>query len=397
MANRTDPSALTIHGSNPQFLIEKIVRNKIYDSRYWKEMCFGLTAETLIDKAVLLDHVGGTYGGNRKPTKFLCLILKMLQIQPEKEIVAELIKNWEFKYVRLLGALYLRLVGRSVDLYQYLEPLLNDYRKIRKKLPDGKYIVTHVDEVIDELLRTDYAFDIALPTLPKRTLLEAAHQLEPRHSDVELIQQQQEAEAEEGEAGGKQKAKRKRKTDDDVDLMDRFDPLASSDSFPSSSSSSSSSVSSSSSSASYHSSHRSSHRRHHSHHSRNQSRSHSRSPPSSSSSSSRHPRNRDTDEDEELEDRKDEKLNAEEKSMSRSSSTRRSSRSRSHSPPSRHSSSARHHRRSPSLSSSRSRGRSRSQSPSAGRSRGGPKTEEVEIAEANKLRASLGAKPLRVK
>lgn len=46
-----------------------------------------------------LDHVGGTFGGNIKPTPFLCLVLKMLQIQPEKEIVVEFIKNEDYKWV----------------------------------------------------------------------------------------------------------------------------------------------------------------------------------------------------------------------------------------------------------------------------------------------------------
>ncbi|KAK9927928.1 hypothetical protein M0R45_025089 [Rubus argutus] len=66
--------------------------------RFWKEHCFGLTAETLVDKAKELDHIGGTFGGNRKPTPFMCLVLKMLQIQPEKAIVLEFIKNELFKY-----------------------------------------------------------------------------------------------------------------------------------------------------------------------------------------------------------------------------------------------------------------------------------------------------------
>ena len=29
------------------------------------------------------------------------------------------------------GAFYMRLVGRPIEVYQYLEPLYNDYRKIR--------------------------------------------------------------------------------------------------------------------------------------------------------------------------------------------------------------------------------------------------------------------------
>lgn len=86
-----------------QNLIEKIVRQKIYETVYWKESCFALTAESLIDKAVDLKSVGGTFGGTRKPCNFLCIILKMLQIQPDKEIIIEYIKNEDFKYVRLLG------------------------------------------------------------------------------------------------------------------------------------------------------------------------------------------------------------------------------------------------------------------------------------------------------
>ena len=48
-------------------------------------------------------HAGGTYGGGRKPTEFMCLTLKLLQLQPDKEIVVEYIKDEDYKYVRLLG------------------------------------------------------------------------------------------------------------------------------------------------------------------------------------------------------------------------------------------------------------------------------------------------------
>ncbi|KAM5576989.1 hypothetical protein ABKV19_007702 [Rosa sericea] len=50
-------------------------------------------AETLVDKAMELDHIGGTFAGNRKLTLFMCLVMKLLQIQPEKEMVIEFIKN----------------------------------------------------------------------------------------------------------------------------------------------------------------------------------------------------------------------------------------------------------------------------------------------------------------
>ncbi|KAK6911615.1 Pre-mRNA-splicing factor 38, C-terminal [Dillenia turbinata] len=185
MANRTDPAAKSIRGTNPQNLVEKILRSKIYQNTYWKEQCFGLTAETLVDKAMEIDHLGGTFGGNRKPTPFMCLVMKMLQIQPEKEIVVEFIKNEDYKYVRVLGAFYLRLTGTDTDVYQYLEPLYNDYRKLRQKLPNGNFALTHVDEVIDELLTKDYSCDVALPRIKKRWTLETLGTLEPRRSALE--------------------------------------------------------------------------------------------------------------------------------------------------------------------------------------------------------------------
>lgn len=54
MANRTVKDAKNIHGTNPQYLIEKIIRSRIYDSKFWKEQCFALTAELLVDKGNLI-------------------------------------------------------------------------------------------------------------------------------------------------------------------------------------------------------------------------------------------------------------------------------------------------------------------------------------------------------
>ncbi|KAG2376583.1 hypothetical protein LR48_Vigan06g101000 [Vigna angularis] len=66
-----------------------------------------------------LDHLGGTYGENRKPTPFMCLVMKMLQIQPEKEIVIKFIKNEDYKYVRILDTFYLRLTDSDIAVYRY--------------------------------------------------------------------------------------------------------------------------------------------------------------------------------------------------------------------------------------------------------------------------------------
>ena len=60
-------------------------------------------AESIIDKAIEIRCIGGVYG-NQRPTEFLCLLLKLLQIQPEKEILIEYLRADEFKYVGLFLA-----------------------------------------------------------------------------------------------------------------------------------------------------------------------------------------------------------------------------------------------------------------------------------------------------
>jgi pre-mRNA-splicing factor 38A len=81
MASRTDPRAHQIHGTNPQFLLDKITRLKIMQADYTKEKLFALNAESLIDRAFELKYIGAMVGqGVTRPTNFLCLLLKMLQM-----------------------------------------------------------------------------------------------------------------------------------------------------------------------------------------------------------------------------------------------------------------------------------------------------------------------------
>ncbi|KAA6372738.1 MAG: putative Pre-mRNA-splicing factor 38A [Streblomastix strix] len=179
--NRVNQKALLVHQQNPMFLVEKITRDKIMNTQYWKE-----SSETLIDKAIALNHIGGTYGGNRKPTPFLCLILKMLQLQPDQRIILEYINNEASKYLRVIGAYYYRLTAPSEDVYKNLEPLYNDYRKIRFRNVDGNATIIHVDEFIDELLTKKNVCDIALPRIQKRQELEKIGKLGPRVSLLDM-------------------------------------------------------------------------------------------------------------------------------------------------------------------------------------------------------------------
>ncbi|WFC99332.1 hypothetical protein MYAM1_002076 [Malassezia yamatoensis] len=184
MANTTVRGAQTVHGTNPQFLIERVVRARIYDSMYWKQDCFALNATSLLDKAVDLEYVGGTYGMLR-PSPFLCLVCKLLQIQPEREIVLEYLAASDLKYLRALAAMYIRMTFSSIDVYELLEPLLNDYHKLRYRDTAGNFSLTFIDQFVDQLLNEERVCDLILPRLTKRSVLEEHEGLRPRTSQLE--------------------------------------------------------------------------------------------------------------------------------------------------------------------------------------------------------------------
>ena len=175
--NKTISGAITIHGTDPQLLIEKITRERIYASLYWKEKCFGLTAETLLDRALELSSAGSTFGAQQRPTEFLCLLLKMLQVQPSESIILTYIEAEEHKYLRLLGTLYYRYVFPPAKVYPLLEGLLTDFRRIRVRQRDGTFLLRRFDELVWGMLRGDKWFECVLPRLTKRQVLEDSGEL----------------------------------------------------------------------------------------------------------------------------------------------------------------------------------------------------------------------------
>lgn len=170
------------------FSISSILRDRVFSSIYWKGECFALDSETILDKAVLLDHIGTTYGGDRKATPFLCLLVKLLQIRPSTDIVLEYINNERFKYLTALGILYLRLTEPSVVVHKSIEHLYQDYRRIRIRNLDGSFGIIHLDELVEICLRKRRFLDLDLPYIQKReVLIKQGHLKFPRESKLEYV------------------------------------------------------------------------------------------------------------------------------------------------------------------------------------------------------------------
>ena len=192
-----------VRGVNPVTLFEKAVRDRITDSYYWKEQCFGLNAATLCDRAVELSSIGGTYGVSEKPTPFLCLAFKLLQLNPDRNVILEYLNftdpgseedeeedngvvkdRGDFKYLRALAAFYVRLTFDAVEVYKTLEPLLLDYRKIKRRIRDT-FALTYMDQFVDDLLTKDRVCGTSLWKLPPRQQLEDLDMLDERISPLE--------------------------------------------------------------------------------------------------------------------------------------------------------------------------------------------------------------------
>lgn len=177
-------SGALIHGDNPLKLFEKPVRDRIVDSYYWKEQCFGLNAATLLDRAVELTFIGGTYGAVQKPTPFLCLAFKLLQLTPEKEIILFYLEQEEYKYLRALAAFYIRLAWeKDEEVYTTLEPYLSDFRKMKRRTREG-FQLTYMDQFIDDLLLKVRVCATTLPKINPRLQLEDDDKLEARISPL---------------------------------------------------------------------------------------------------------------------------------------------------------------------------------------------------------------------
>lgn len=106
---------------------------------------------------------------------------------------------WHIRYLRALAAMYIRMTFPPVEVFELLEPLLKDYRKLRLRnmseytLPSAAfyytdptrtagYQLTFMDEFVDQLLTEERVCDTILPRLTKREVLEETEGLAPRTS-----------------------------------------------------------------------------------------------------------------------------------------------------------------------------------------------------------------------
>lgn len=202
---RGSSAALAPNGVNPAKIMEKAVMDRIVDSYFYQEQCFAVNEADIIDRVVEhVSFIAGTLGMEQKPSPFLCLAFKLLELQPSDEVIQEYLQygGENFKYLRALAVFYVRMTRASKEVYEMLEPFLADKRKLRRKKRAGTSL-TYMDDFVDELLTKDRVCATSLKMLTKREILEELEVLEPRVSPLGDIEDLLDASDEE-EANGEQ-------------------------------------------------------------------------------------------------------------------------------------------------------------------------------------------------
>lgn len=175
------------NGLNPANVLEKAVRDRIVNSMFFQDVCFGLNEADIVSRVVShVNFIGGTYGTAQTPSPFICLAFKLLQLAPDEDIVVhEYIKfgGEKFKYLRALGLFYIRMTRPAKECYEILEPYLEDHRKLRRRGRDGKRL-GFMDDFVDELLTKERVCGTSFYKIPRRRDLEDMEVLEPRISKL---------------------------------------------------------------------------------------------------------------------------------------------------------------------------------------------------------------------
>ena len=70
-------------------VLEQITRNKVYNCTNWKEKCFALNSESIIDHALELKYIGGIITNSGQPSEFICLVVKLIQLNPGEDVLRE--------------------------------------------------------------------------------------------------------------------------------------------------------------------------------------------------------------------------------------------------------------------------------------------------------------------
>ncbi|CUI12707.1 Hypothetical protein, putative [Bodo saltans] len=127
-------------------------QQRILRSQLWLQVV-GKPLMWVIERGIDLERVGCVYGRGDVvlPDLFICLVARLLQILPKPELVLAMVRQEEHKYLRILGAVVVRLIGNQTMSNVTMEICFEDYRNIRVRGSDGNVSVEPLDKLCESL------------------------------------------------------------------------------------------------------------------------------------------------------------------------------------------------------------------------------------------------------
>ena len=156
-------------------LIDKLVKNAVLKSTEWPEIS-RMNLLKVVESAIDLNCVGGLVTCFNKASRFHCLLYRLAELHPGIDLILSMIHQDIHKYLRVFALVYLRLLSTKQTIYLNSTSLASmtrklcvdigdtDYRKVRIQT-EGKFFISHVDEICVMLLQENKFCSLHLPTL----------------------------------------------------------------------------------------------------------------------------------------------------------------------------------------------------------------------------------------
>lgn len=82
----------------------------------------------LLKDVLLTRNIDLKYG--REPSRFLCALVRLYMLHPDRSIVNEMLSVRNFAYANAFAAIHVRCYWPSLDIHKALTPLMSNYTKI---------------------------------------------------------------------------------------------------------------------------------------------------------------------------------------------------------------------------------------------------------------------------
>ncbi|KDD76047.1 PRP38 family protein [Helicosporidium sp. ATCC 50920] len=161
--------ALEQYGNSSTFNFENVIRQNVLISSYYHKSAAVLDNwQALVDEIYYsVDNVEPWMSGNaRGPTTAFNLLYRLCQLRPTHGEIRMMLDHKDSPYIRAIGFLYLRYVCNPRQLWQWMQPYIEDSEEFSPS-PEGLGKTVSMGDFVRDILLDQYYFETIFPRIPK--------------------------------------------------------------------------------------------------------------------------------------------------------------------------------------------------------------------------------------